>query len=443
MMGRSVRGAGRTGAAGPCHRPEGVEMTSRTAESRPLLTESEAEVYVAGTCFTTGPPGRVGVELEWLVHDRNDPHAPVPPDRLDGVVSAARSLALRGAVTTEPGGQLELSSAPAPSLGACVAEVADEVSRVRAVADSAGLWLAGLGLDPLREPCRIATQPRYAAMERHFDRGGPYGRIMMCSTAAVQVCLEAGEDGDGTRGAAARWLALHGLGPVLVAAFANSPLHRGRPTGWRSTRQAVWSRIDPSRTRPPRDGADPREQWARYALDASVLAIRGDGAAWHAPRGLTFREWVRGGGPRRPTYADLDYHLTTLFPPVRPRGFLEARFVDAQPHGGWAVVAAVTVALLDDPVAVDTVLEATAPVRGRWLAAARDGLADPPLARAADACFGAAVPALLRLGAPAPLRRAVEEYADTYVARRRCPADDVLAAWSAGRAPTDEETVPC
>lgn len=418
-------------------------MTSRTADLRPLLNEAEAEAHVAGTCFTVGPPGRVGVELEWLVHDRDDPRAPVPPLRLDEVVSSARSLALRGAVTTEPGGQIELSSAPAPSLGTCLAEAADDLSRVRALAEAAGLRLAGLGLDPLREPCRIATQPRYAAMERHFDRGGPDGRIMMCSTAAVQVCLEAGEDTDGASGAAARWLALHGLGPVLVAAFANSPLYRDRPTGWRSTRQAVWSRIDPSRTRPPADGTDPRQQWARYALDANVLAIRGDGVGWQAPRGLTFREWVRGGGPRRPTYADLEYHLTTLFPPVRPKGFLEARFVDAQPHGGWAVVAAVTVALLDDPAAVDTVLETTAPVRGRWLVAARDGLTDPPLARAADACFAAAVPALRRLGAPPSVRRVVEEYVEHYVTRRRCPADDVLAAWAAGRTPTDEETVPC
>lgn len=418
-------------------------MDYRTAELRPLLTESEAEAYVAGTCFKTGPPGRVGVELEWLVHDQRDPRALVPPIRLDGVVCSARALPLRGAVTTEPGGQLELSSSPASSLAACVAEVAGDLARLRALAGSAGLRLAGLGLDPLREPCRIASQPRYTAMERHFDRGGPDGRIMMCSTASVQVCLEAGEDTDDTRGAALRWLALHGLGPVLVAAFANSPLHRGRPTGWRSTRQAVWSRIDPSRTRPPEDGVDPREWWARYALDASVLAIRGDGVRWDTPTGLTFREWVRGGGPRPPTYDDLDYHLTTLFPPVRPRGFLEVRVVDAQPDSGWAVVAAVTSALIDDPQAIDVVLEATAPVRGRWLVAARDGLTDPMLARAADACFEAALPALRRLGLPQPMCWAVQEYADRYVARRRCPADDVLAAWSAGRTPIGEESVAC
>lgn len=410
---------------------------------RPVMTEAEAESYVAGTCFKTGPPGPIGVELEWLVHDAVDPHAPVPPARLDGLVSSARSLALRGVLTTEPGGQLELSSAPAPSLTACLEEVADDLAQLRALAAAAGLRLSGLGLDPIRKPRRLTSKPRYAAMERHFDRGGPDGRIMMCSTAAVQVCLEAGDDSSGTGGAAARWLALQGLGPVLSAAFANSPLYQSRSTGWRSTRLAVWSRIDPTRTRPPEDSADPRDWWTRYALDATVMAVRSDGPAWDAPAGLTFRDWVRGEGPRPPTYEDLDYHLTTLFPPVRPKGFLEVRMIDAQLAGRWAVVAAVTAALVDDPVAIDTVLDATEPVRGRWLIAARDGLTDPLLATVAERCFAAALPALRRLGVPDATRRQVEDYLERYVLRRRCPADDVLDAWSNGRVPIGEETVPC
>lgn len=421
-----------------------ISATATTGCASPM-TESEAESHIAGTCFKTGPPGALGVELEWLVHDGHDQRAPVPPARLDGVVSSARSLALRGAITTEPGGQLELSSAPAPSLGACLDQVGGDLERLRALAAAFGLRLSGVGLDPVREPNRLTTEPRYTAMERHFDRSGPDGRVMMCSTAAVQVCLEAGEEHGVTGGAGSaetRWLALHGLGPVLVAAFANSPLYRGRPTGWRSTRLAVWWRIDPSRTRPPTGGTDPRESWARYALDATVLAVRGDGG-WDTPDGLTFRDWLRGYGPRPATCADLDYHLTTLFPPVRPRGFLEVRFVDAQPAGGWAVVAAVTSALVDDPLALDIVLDATAPVRGRWLAAARNGLTDPVLASVAETCFGAALPALRRLGVAEPVRRQVAEYADRYVSARRCPADDVLEAWSRGHAPIGEEIASC
>ena len=129
---------------------------------------------------------------------------------------------------------------------------------------------------------------------------------------------------------------------MLVAAFANSPLRRGRPTGWRSSRQQVWAHMDPGRTRPPELNGDPRDDWAAYALDAQVMCVRDDGSGdWTAPPGLTLRDWVRGGAVedrlRPPTTEDLVYHLSTLFPPVRPRGHLELRMIDAQPGDGWIV----------------------------------------------------------------------------------------------------------
>ena len=119
--------------------------------------------------------------------------------------------------------------------------------------------------------------PRYAAMEAFFDRGGPWGRQMMCATASVQVCLDAGDDCDGPTGYRWRWRLLHAIGPVLVAAFANSPLRDGRPTGWESSRQQVWTRMDPGRTRPPplAGDADLPAAWAAYALDAQVMCVRG------------------------------------------------------------------------------------------------------------------------------------------------------------------------
>ena len=158
-----------------------------------------------------------------------------------------------------------------------------------------GLELAGIGLDPLRPPRRVLTLPRYAAMEAFFDAGGPWGRQMMCATASVQVCLDAGDDSDGPSGYRQRWRLLHAIGPVLVAAFANSPLRDGKPTGWVSSRQQVWARMDPGRTRPPRMNGDPRAAWAAYALDARVMCVPDpDSADWSAPPGLTFRDWVRG-----------------------------------------------------------------------------------------------------------------------------------------------------
>ncbi len=132
-------------------------------------------------------------------------------------------------------------------------------------------------------------------MEAFFDQGGPWGRQMMCGTASVQVCLDAGEDSDGPSGYRQRWQLVHAIGPVLVAAFANSPLREGKPTGWVSSRQQVWTRMDPGRTRPPRPDEDPREAWAAYALDAQVMCVPNpDSGDWSAPPGLTFRDWVRG-----------------------------------------------------------------------------------------------------------------------------------------------------
>jgi glutamate--cysteine ligase len=230
---------------------------------------------------------------------------------------------------------------------------------------------------------------------------------------------------------------------VLVAAFANSPLRQGKPSGWRSTRQEVWAHLDPGRTQPPPDGdRDPRDTYADYALDAELMLVRREGSpSWTAPRGLTFRDWLRGQGERRPTVDDLTYHLSTLFPPVRPRGHLELRMIDAQPgDDGWVVPAAVAWALFEDPEAADAAMAAAEPLASGnghpghdprstgnpWLTAAREGPADPGIARASQQCFEAADAALGRANAPADIRHSVAEFTERYVLRRRCPADDQL-----------------
>jgi glutamate--cysteine ligase len=400
------------------------------------LSEADAEAHIRGICFKTGPPGRVGVELEWLVRDRDDPSAAVTPDRLAAALATLgidygdvyRGEALKAVlndarITVEPGGQLELSSAPAGNLGDLVDSTLDDLAQLRAAAGSSGLELCGYGLDPLRLPDRILDLPRYQAMEQFFDRTGPWGRQMMRATASVQVCLDAGEENSYQD----RWRLLHAIGPVLVAAFANSPLRGGEPTGWRSSRQQVWSHLDPSRTRPPASDKDPRDAWARYALDAEVMCVPAAGArAWTAPPGLTFRDWIRTGQPRPPSIDDLDYHLTTLFPPVRPHGHLELRMIDAQPGDGWIIPAAVVTALTEDPAAADAAEQAVEPVKHRWLDAARHGPADKAIAQASRACFGAARQALSRLGVPDHIQNAVDDFTERYVQRSRCPADDQL-----------------
>ncbi|EPH46170.1 putative Glutamate--cysteine ligase GshA [Streptomyces aurantiacus JA 4570] len=411
------------------------------------MTEAEIEALVRGICFKTGPPTTTGVELEWLLHAPDAPSVPVSSARVEAARAALRTKSLHSAVTVEPGGQLELSSLPAASLMECVSTVSADLAVVRDTLRPLDLTLTGLGADPWRAPARILHEPRYEAMECWLDRAGDAGRRMMCSTASVQICLDAGYEEPGPLGYARRWRLAHLLGPVLVAAFANSPLQDGRRTGWRSTRQAVWAGIDPGRSGAPALDEEPRAAWTRHALDTPVMCVRADTAPWLVPDGLTLRSWARSGEPRPPTRDDLDYHLTTLFPPVRPRGHLELRMVDAQPgEDGWIVPLAVTSALFDDPGAAETTYRTVKPLAERagatppphsplWLDAARHGLADPELHEAATACFAAALDALPRLGADARVLTAVAAHADRYVARGRCPADDLLDEEHAHGAP--------
>ncbi|GHH63645.1 glutamate--cysteine ligase [Streptomyces umbrinus] len=407
-----------------------------TEPRRSAVTEAEVEALVRGICFKTGPPRFLGVELEWLVHESRSPRLPVPPERLEAAYAALRALPLSSALTVEPGGQLELSSAPAASLMECVGSVSADLDAVRAVLREADLALSGLGQDPWNPPTRFLHDPRYDAMETYLDRTGPEGRAMMCTSASVQVCLDAGYEEPGPLGHGRRWWLAHQLGAVLVAAFANSPMACGQPTGWRSTRQSLWAAMDPGRTSaPPLDG-DPRTAWARHVLDAPVMCVRAPSGPWDVPEGLSFRAWTRSDAP--PDRKDLDYHQTTLFPPVRPRGHLELRMIDAQSgENGWIVPLAVTAALFDDAEAAETAYRTVKPLAERagslpaprnplWTAAARAGLTDPELREAAVTCFAAAADALPRIGASPEVQEAVAEFTDRYVARGRCPADDIL-----------------
>ncbi|CAM5398800.1 Glutamate--cysteine ligase EgtA [Streptomyces hirsutus] len=231
----------------------------------------------------------------------------------------------------------------------CVGTVRADLDAVRAVLREDGLGLVGFGHDPWHTPRRFLREPRYDAMEACLDRTGPAGRAMMCTSASVQVCLDAGYEEPGTLGHVRRWW-LARRARRVGRGLANSPLAGHRPTGWLSTRQLRWAQIGTGRAGGPVLDADPRGAWTRHVLDAPVMCIRQDSGPWDVPDGLTFREWTRSGVPRAPTREDLDYHVTTLFP-VRPRGHLE-RMIDAQPGDhGWIVPLAVATALFDDPEA--------------------------------------------------------------------------------------------
>jgi glutamate--cysteine ligase len=245
-------------------------------------------------------------------------------------------------------------------------------------------------------------------MEAHFDSIGPAGRRMMCNTAALQINVGGIDD--------AGWRVANLIGPPLIASFANSPGDAGCP----STRMTTWQATEPCRTDPVGLDRPLAAAWSDYALHAcALMTAAGDGEFVRRPAATSFAHWLANGDSAGfPTAEDLDYHLTTLFPPVRPRGWFELRYFDALPSPYWEVATRVVAALLN-PAVRDEVTRAM-PARPSWVRAASVGLRDTTLGRAADACFA------LAIGATAD--DSIIEYNDRYVARRRCPADDAGVA---------------
>jgi glutamate--cysteine ligase len=276
-------------------------------------------------------------------------------------------------------------------------------------------------------------------MERFFDRQGRSGRLMMCNTAAIQLNVGLGA----AAGVDTRWRLANLLGPVLIASFANSPLADGRPTGWRSSRLRAWWALDPSRSAPVGTDGDPVAQWTSYALDARVMLIRRNGR-YHAPEpALTFARWIHEGHELgAPTADDLAYHLTTLFPPVRPRGWLELRMFDALPTPFWQVAVAVTAALLRDADLAPEVERAVVGTNQLWVDAAQLGLGHPALRAAAVEVFELAIGCLEQADDHHADLAAL--YLDRWVARGRCPADDRLDQWRRDGTlfPASESPVP-
>jgi glutamate--cysteine ligase len=364
------------------------------------LTETAAEQHLARHAFTPGPPGFVGAAVDLLLTRPGLPFSLVES-------LAARPPLRHGFLAARSARVLVVSGPPSPGLDVCLARMTEDLPIPLPLIAGHGITVLDVAADTAPAGSPSVGSPSVGTP----SVGTPSVGTPSVGTAGVAVALEAGADGDGPAGWRRRWALAHAVAPVLAAAFANAPLHGGRPSGWRSTRQALRSPL-----RPPGD-PDPRAAWARLVLDAPVT-LPG------RPAG-TFRDWTRAAD--RPDAADLARHLRTVRPPVAARGHLEIDVADRQPGDGWRVPVAVITALLDDPVAAAAAEAATAGLSGRlWERAARDGLTDPALAAAARACFLAAYAALARQGVARPVRDAVADFIERYVLRGRCPADDVL-----------------
>jgi len=317
-----------------------------------------------------------------------------------------------GCISYEPGGQIELSSAPASSATALLRGLRATILPLRAAARDEGIDLLSVGIDPANElPPPQLDGPRYRRMAAFLEAAGTGGLRMMRQTAAFQPSVDWGADPP------ARWRLLNAAAPYLTAIFAHSPLYRGRDSGWRSFRARVWRELDGGRT-----GVfacdDPVSEYLRFALDApAILRGRVEGP-W-----LPFRDW------RDATPADWRAHLTTLFPEVRPKGFAEVRCIDAVDPEWFAAPVLLLAGLCDHAPSFEAARDLLgAPDASLLEPAARLGLRDPRIASVArDLCeIGLTGAAALgpAIAAPADLEEA-RAFHEQFTRRGRAPADEV------------------
>ncbi|MCW2848878.1 MAG: hypothetical protein JWR90_2852 [Marmoricola sp.] len=377
-----------------------------------------ARQHVAAHALTANDGGLVGLELEFHLVDLEQPARRPTWARVSELALGIHGLPSGSLVTLEPGGQIELSTPPAPDVVASVAALRADRAALRSQLLEQGFGAAPLGADLARPVERINPSARYLAMEEHFDALGcaGSGQAMMSATAALQVNLDAGP----ASGWQDRLSLVRSMVPMLVALSSTSPYLGGETDGWHSMRQGTWQGIDHDRSDPV-PGGEPTTAWADYALSAPVMLVRSGAEQRSVTSRVTFADWLHGDTTpgRAPTFADLDYHLTTLFPPVRPRGYVEIRCLDALPDRWWPAVAAITATLMDDREAADLAAEICEPVAESWESAARLGLADPAIRRAVDGCLEVAV-----RRCPDGLRSEVEELTEL-IASGRTPSGEL------------------
>jgi len=375
-------------------------------------------------CFTPVPsvdvaPGQVGVELEWIPAIAG-PQLPRPLRVAETDRLLARDPTLRSdaRVTFEPGGQLEISPPPSASVTELLGSLASLRSRVERCLEPSGAELFVSGLNPWHSSEQLGLQtrqPRYVSMERHFDSIGLYGRRMMRQSLALQVCLDLGHPLVAGR----RWRLANLAGPALSAAFANSPVVAGEEVGIPGARSQSWQLLDPTRT--GFDGAQVGEPalvaYRDFALAATYIHL-----------GVSAAEGSLEEG-------DVTYHLSTLFPPVRPRRHLEVRFLDALPTRWMAVPVVVLACLLYDPTAASAALELLGDTRldaATWRRSCEDGVRDRGLRENVLGLFEIARQAIQRFPHgyfPEDAERLLAQYQERYPGSDRCPADEQLDAY--------------
>ncbi len=276
------------------------------------------------------------------------------------VAEDGKTIALTAAdcnITLEPGGQFELSGAPLETLHQTCNEVHTHLAQVKEVAGELRLGMIGMGFDPKwrREDVPWMPKGRYAIMRRYMPLVGTLGLDMMLRTATVQVNLDFASEADMVR----KFRVGLALQPIAVALFANSPFVEGKPSGWLSYRSHVWEDTDPDRCGILPFVFEPGmgfERYVDYALDVPMYFVYRDGR-YIDTAGQSFRDFMAGRLPalpgEAPTISDWSNHLTTIFPEVRLKRYLEMRGADGGPWGRLCALPALWTGLLYDSAALD------------------------------------------------------------------------------------------
>ncbi len=266
-----------------------------------------------------------------------------PVEEAGHVIALERKNAegFSASISLEPGGQFELSGAPLKDIHDICNETGQHLMEVKQVADQLNLGFLGLGFDPLwrREDIPVMPKGRYDIMRAYMPRKGRLGLDMMLRTCTIQANLDFDSEADMVM----KFRTSLALQPIATALFANSPFTEGKPNGFLSARANVWTDTDPDRTGMLgfvfEDGFG-YERYADYALDAPMyFAKRGE--TYVDLSGQSFRAFIEGKLDALPgdraTAQDWADHLTTLFPEVRLKQYLEMRGADG---GSWSRICA-------------------------------------------------------------------------------------------------------
>ncbi len=281
-----------------------------------------------------------------------------------------------GAISLEPGGQFELSGAPLATVHETVAEFDAHMGALRNVAEPLDIGFLDLGMSPSWTLAETPVMPkqRYDIMRRYMPKVGTRGLDMMFRTSTVQANLDFADEADMVR----KLRVSLALQPLTTALFANSPFTEGKPNGFLSMRSEIWRHTDADRTGMLAFAFEPGmgyEAYVDFALRAPMYFVkRGD--VYHDVAGARFSDLLEGRLPQLPgeraTLSDWANHLSTIFPEVRLKRYLEMRGADVGPRAHVAALPALFVGLLYDARALD---EGTALV-AEWSAAERQRMRD-------------------------------------------------------------------